>query len=436
MKSFLFFLLTINFLYGDVKSTTGKLNFDVNFDQQSEMSLSSQGLNIGSSQLATANLQVQGNALISKTLSIGTTQSQSNLNLSGTISFSTLAISDNINLNDETSLHSYYLANSASTNIMITLPYTGNVEGSLITIKKVSTEGEVIIRTSDNSIDQKEYFFLTDNLPYVKLLCDGSEWHIVYNSSTGTQSGWDPSYLSDQTNLLLWLDGSDESTLSIGATDNVYQWNDKSNYGNHVTQSSNTLQPTYNSRTLNELNVLDFNSDVLDAGININRSVMAKCTVFIVYATDNTSHASNTAIWGQDNGGWDRFVVLTHSAGSARWAVSNGSTGVSISDIDNTDPLVLSTHFDQGVASGSFAYVNGALSATFTEGSGTGNSEFGIGSISTVGTTPLDGYIAEFLLISNTISESERQKVEGYLAWKWGLEADLVAGHPYEDYSP
>ena len=29
--------------------------------------------------------------------------------------------------------------------------------------------------------------------------------------------------------------------------------------------------------------------------------------------------------------------------------------------------------------------------------------------------------------------DTDRQKVEGYLAWKWGLQASLDASHPYKD---
>jgi len=33
-------------------------------------------------------------------------------------------------------------------------------------------------------------------------------------------------------------------------------------------------------------------------------------------------------------------------------------------------------------------------------------------------------------------SADTRYKVEGYLAWKWGLVANLPSGHPYKNLPP
>ena len=41
------------------------------------------------------------------------------------------------------------------------------------------------------------------------------------------------------------------------------------------------------------------------------------------------------------------------------------------------------------------------------------------------------GVISEIITFNRTLLESERNTVEGYLAWKWGLEAELPTTHPY-----
>jgi hypothetical protein len=41
------------------------------------------------------------------------------------------------------------------------------------------------------------------------------------------------------------------------------------------------------------------------------------------------------------------------------------------------------------------------------------------------------GYTAEILIYSKFLTHAERQRVEGYLAWKWGLTGQLPAAHPY-----
>lgn len=46
------------------------------------------------------------------------------------------------------------------------------------------------------------------------------------------------------------------------------------------------------------------------------------------------------------------------------------------------------------------------------------------------------GDYAEGLVYTQALNTSNRQKLEGYLAWQWGLQASLVAGHPYISAPP
>jgi len=47
-----------------------------------------------------------------------------------------------------------------------------------------------------------------------------------------------------------------------------------------------------------------------------------------------------------------------------------------------------------------------------------------------------DKYISEVVGCNIKLSTEDRQKLEGYLAWKWGLESDLPVGHPYAASPP
>jgi len=49
---------------------------------------------------------------------------------------------------------------------------------------------------------------------------------------------------------------------------------------------------------------------------------------------------------------------------------------------------------------------------------------------------PQNVYIHEFLCFSDYFTDSQRQLVEGYLAWKWGLQSQLPRGHPYINARP
>ena len=50
--------------------------------------------------------------------------------------------------------------------------------------------------------------------------------------------------------------------------------------------------------------------------------------------------------------------------------------------------------------------------------------------------TRLTASVAEVIVYSTTPTDQQRQTIEGYLAWKWGLVASLPAGHPYKNYPP
>ena len=47
-----------------------------------------------------------------------------------------------------------------------------------------------------------------------------------------------------------------------------------------------------------------------------------------------------------------------------------------------------------------------------------------------------DGLIVEVILVDAAASSDTRQRIEGYLAHKWGLAGSLPAGHPYKSAAP
>jgi hypothetical protein len=58
-----------------------------------------------------------------------------------------------------------------------------------------------------------------------------------------------------------------------------------------------------------------------------------------------------------------------------------------------------------------------------------------IGANATAGDT-FDGNLAEIYITSAKQSTADRQKSEGYLAWKWGLTGNLSSSHPYKFAAP
>ena len=58
--------------------------------------------------------------------------------------------------------------------------------------------------------------------------------------------------------LMSWYDASDTATITDAGAGAVSQWNDKSGNGFHVSQGTALFRPTTGTRTVNSLNVIDF----------------------------------------------------------------------------------------------------------------------------------------------------------------------------------
>ena len=81
-------------------------------------------------------------------------------------------------------------------------------------------------------------------------------------------------------------------------------------------------------------------------------------------------------------------------------------------------------------------YVNGALTPDITALPQTNAEFFGSRYIflgaSELETQHADVSIAEFIIVPSEETRDHHRRIEGYLAWKWGLQANLPVGHPYE----
>lgn len=59
-----------------------------------------------------------------------------------------------------------------------------------------------------------------------------------------------------------------------------------------------------------------------------------------------------------------------------------------------------------------------------------------IGSYNVNGDDKWTQNIAEVVVVRNDIPVEDRERIEGYLAWEWGTQADLPADHPYKAERP
>jgi len=206
---------------------------------------------------------------------------------------------------------------------------------------------------------------------------------------------------------VLWLDASDTSTITeVGGA--VSQWDDKSGNGYDVAQGTAAAQPTSGTRTINSLNVLDFDgsSDYLQI-VNFSAAISQPNTVFVVAS--------------QDAGGSD--VLIDSGTASPRtffrtflnqYQLSAG-TGLS-GGVPNTNPHI---HMFVANSTSSVIEIDGSNVASGNAGTN-GMDGATIGGAYSVGSY-WDGAIAEVIIVDGTLTAEQIADTEQYLANKWGI---------------
>jgi len=94
-------------------------------------------------------------------------------------------------------------------------------------------------------------------------------------------------------------------------------------------------------------------------------------------------------------------------------------------------PYISCTTFDGSKGS---TYLNGSLTGSFASTGAFNISAYGLGNYvgaPVYGNEPFIGYIGEMIVFGSSFTNSQRQQMEGYLAWKWGTQTSLAANHPY-----
>ena len=233
--------------------------------------------------------------------------------------------------------------------------------------------------------------------------------------------------------LALWFDAADASTVTISSGNNISAWKDKSSNAISLGVFNGPGPPdqTYVQNAVNGLPVVDtglFNVKY------VTLMSMIPTTMFpnFVNTFFNVMNMTTTPAWNT----LSQFIHLTNGgnwyrpsfneATSNKVAYYNGSVGVDILIIPTGTPpnVQLTTSSNTGTTAG--VSLNGSNASTATFGGLT--------------TNPTEMYIwgrhCEIILYNRVLTADEQSKVQGYLAWKWGQQANLPAGHAYKAAAP
>jgi hypothetical protein len=250
----------------------------------------------------------------------------------------------------------------------------------------------------------------------------------------------------DIASLRAWYKA--DAIAGLSNNDAVSTWADSSASAYDIS-SSGSDRPTYITNAQNSLPVVRFANKNLDSG---NVALFNNVAGLFIIAVRNITTAPSS--------GRSDIIGMTFASDSTRYralltvgATANKSTsgGRRVGSESSFTGAVSSANF----ATGSFAlqavridYTSGNV-AQFIDGTQDGSATIGTtgNSESTntaaikmgrfdVSFAALTGDVAEVIVCDAALSTGDRQKLEGYLAHKWGLTGNLPAGHPYLSAPP
>jgi len=268
-----------------------------------------------------------------------------------------------------------------------------------------------------NSSPWKSYYNLEENL------ISANKW------PWGFKSPWTPAEMT----TAWWFDASDSSTVVLDASGNIEKWDDKSGNDRHAEQSNSTYRPDYTDSTA-----------VFDGGDEYLTSLRSYSTpdarsTFIVGSIDGGS--GTRRFFAETYGGTYGYTGVSVEVGTDdRLKTYIRETAGVLVISDTTDfPAGLQIISSQHTNGSSFnLYLNGELVAYNANATAVDNNFDGlrIGTYREADARFLDGSIKEIIILDTDPNETTRQIIEGYLAHKWGLEANLAADHPYKNIPP
>ena len=231
------------------------------------------------------------------------------------------------------------------------------------------------------------------------------------------------------SNLALWLDAADSSTLfsdhtfNTSATTDIGGWKDKSGNNNHATQATSSRKPTYtvSNSLLNNKSSVSSSSENGSIGLDLPSTSLQEIFVVAYYkdGSDNSFDNYNTLISGTGTNG--QYRIMGHS-GSSNWFTGSDR----LNDGGNFKNGATSSSNSALPMSATLLRFASSVARTQTRGIlyNTQNADRG-----------WIGGVGQIIGLSTTSSTSDRQKIEGYLAHKWGLAGSLPSNHSHKTVS-
>jgi len=258
---------------------------------------------------------------------------------------------------------------------------------------------------------------------------------------TWNESVWNPSMIQ----AALWLDAADASTIteSGGA---VSQWDDKSGNGRNFTQATSGSRPAYTSAALNGLNTVtpDGSDDWMTGPVIFDGNQPTDYFIIAAYKLLNIidDGGSNTTSFliGQTGSAILNVNLYVNIAQGSPRKIVHDTFPPSGGSLSSSTTITADTNYLMAVSRNGGTqeiWLNGVLDATQSGAETyTGTTVNATNLFKLLGqVNAMNAHVGEIIAVAYPTTAT-RQKVEGYLAHKWGLTASLPAGHPYKLVGP
>ena len=247
---------------------------------------------------------------------------------------------------------------------------------------------------------------------------------------------WTPA--AESGDLSGWFDASARESLSFAT--GISQMRSRHSSAVVLEQGGGANQPAFAPAGINGRPAADFvGANHLMLQFTTANGLMANAFTAVLAFNVRATSGGNTRIltWlptaGDDFNSASAIALVTRNAANSIQTFQNNAARATTTAADGELQIfavdsdgTTCRHFRNGVAGGSGAW--GGISL--------GAGRWGVGCFSSAGSsTDYRGLWGEAVIVRRH-SPALRQRVEGYLAWKWGLQDRLAASHPHRNSPP
>lgn len=243
------------------------------------------------------------------------------------------------------------------------------------------------------------------------------------SQAAASSTSWAP---TDITGCAVWIDFSDANTLftDAGSTkvanndDLIYQANDKSGNGKNAVMADSSRRPSYKTNAQNGLSAGYSGTNKL----LVHDYPLGAATDFTVFAAAKYTSLGN--YYGLFGGNWSAYNFHASSNGTCYAGTDTNARIVTSSGFVTVNTSMIITLKKSGTSSGNLSLYNSGGTAVVNTGKtapSPSSAAVAIMNYMNGGSNNLIGYLYEYIVYDNALSDANRQSVETYLNNKWAL---------------